>query len=86
MAVKTIVVDGVEHLVILERGTGDGGAVVSYISPDKDGFHVNKRDWYSDPSLAADEFTKADDVKLRDKRTAAIEMVTAVVAVDAIQE
>lgn len=76
MAVKTILVDGIEHLVILERGTGDGGGVVCYVSPDKGGFHVNKREWYSDPSLAQATFDAVDDVKARSKRAEALDMVT----------
>lgn len=81
MAVKTIIVDGIEHLVILERGTGDGGAAISYISPDKDGFHINKRDWYSDPSLGATVFANVSDQDLKTKRAAALDMLAPAVAV-----
>ena len=80
MAIKTIIVDGVEHLVILERGTGDGGGVVCYVSPEKDGFHVNKREWYSDPALAQTTFDTVDDAKAREKRVEALDMVTVTTA------
>lgn len=75
MAIKTILVDGVEHVVILERGSSDGGLVVNYLSPDDDGAHLNLRHWFQDPSLAEDAFVRVDDVTLREKRAQIIDMV-----------
>lgn len=74
---KTVIVDGVEHLVILERSSSDGGVVVCYLSPDKDGVHLSKRDWYQDPSMAQQVFDQVDAVVAKGKRDAALEMFVA---------
>lgn len=72
---KKLLVDGEEHFVVLERCSSDGGLVVSYLSPAKDGSHLAKRDWYQDPSLAQQVFDTADDVKAREKKAEIVDML-----------
>lgn len=72
---KTVNVDGEEHIIILERGSNDGGLVVCYLSLDKDGVHLSKRDWYSDPSLAQQVFDQSDAAVAKQKQTEIIDMV-----------
>ena len=77
---KTLIVDGVECHVVLERSSSDGGLVVNYLTPDKDGVHLNLRHWFQDPSLAQAAFDDADAAKLRETKAAVEEMVGTVKA------
>ena len=71
---KTQKIDGVDHLVVLERSSDDGGLIVCYLSEDATGADLSKREWFQDPSLAQAVYDAADEPTLKAKRAEAINM------------
>ena len=77
MAMRTVRVDGQDHVVVTERSSSDGGVVVCFMSPLADGTHASLRAWFQDPSLAVAELQNANVQSLRDKRALILDMIGA---------
>lgn len=58
---KTIVVDGKEHIAFLEDGHGDGGLVVNVLVPGASGVFRNFRTWHA-PSERATALAQYDAI------------------------
>ena len=69
---KILSVDGVDYVCFIDRANGDGGRVINYLSPAKDGGeYYNFRHWFSDPSDARTDFDKIGADTVLDRATKA---------------